>query len=244
MKGISSFVLGKQIPKLWAAISNKTNISFESLELHQRCKMRLRKRNVATYFWERCYHVLPCVFLCSPVLPCVRLCYPNITPLLLAHGPIVSLSIVCYLVVWLISETTSSISFFLSPSSETYETRKWQPSDTWRETGEAFLFPALVSRLGFAPRRSRACTPLLKSEGCSRSTDIYVALLSLCLHRLFKQARGNSSYDRQRRLAAHWWCWALWWTWILLHCGSNQRTDQVQRISGEKSVLITTSKPA
>ena len=156
MKGISSFVLGKQIPKLWAAISNKTNISFESLELHQRCKMRLCKRNVATYFWERCYNVLTCVFLCSPVLPCVRLCYPNITPLLLAHGPIVSLSIVCYLVVWLISETTSSISFFLSPSTETYETRKWHPRDTRRETGEAFLFPALVSRLGFAPRRSRA----------------------------------------------------------------------------------------
>ena len=156
MKGISSFVLGKQIPKLWAAISNQTNISFESLELHQRCKMRLRKRNVATYFWERCYHVLPCVFLCSPVLPCVRLCHPNITPLLLAHGPIVSLSIVCDLVMWLIFETTSSISFFLRPSSETYETRKWHPRDTRRETGEAFLFPALVSCLGLAPRRSRA----------------------------------------------------------------------------------------
>ena len=110
----------------------------------------------ATLTVSLCYPVFPCATLCDPVLLSVTLCYPNITPLLLAHGPIVSLSIVCDLVMWLIFETTSSISFFLSPSSETYETRKWQPSDTRRETGEAFLFPALVSRLGFAPRRSRA----------------------------------------------------------------------------------------
>lgn len=103
-----------------------------------------------------CYPVFPCATLCDPVLLSVTLCYPNITPLLLAHGPIVSLSIVCDLVMWLIFETTSSISFFLRPSSETYETRKWHPRDTRRETGEAFLFPALVSCLGLAPRRSRA----------------------------------------------------------------------------------------
>ena len=160
------------------------------------------------------YLVFPCVTLSDPVLPCVTLCDPVFLCVTLYYSvrPCVPL---CYPDCFIVLPCVP-LCYSVWP---------------WDRRGVSFSRPRLVSRPRSSPL-ARSWTPVLKSEGCSQSTDIYVALLSLCLHRLFKQARGNSSYDRQRRLAAHWWCWALWWTWILLHCGSNQRTDQVQRISG------------